>query len=135
MATNQFKVHGQLPLHGMTVSAVPLDSTHVRQAAPEDEPPKEAQLSLCQRPPLPSPPRQHTYRDNYTSSPLHLLFLASLRLSILVLAVLDTAAVWCFSRVSVDQREWRWVGGAARLHAGGKAAVGGGGSEVRTAGP
>uniref|UniRef100_A0AAQ4S6L4 FERM, ARHGEF and pleckstrin domain-containing protein 1 n=1 Tax=Gasterosteus aculeatus aculeatus TaxID=481459 RepID=A0AAQ4S6L4_GASAC len=79
MATNQFKVHGQLPLHGMTVSAVPLDSTHVRQAAPEDEPPKEAQLSLCQRPPLPSPPRQHTYRDNYTSSPLHLLFLASLQ--------------------------------------------------------
>lgn len=54
MATNQFKVHGQLPLHGMTVSAVPLDSTHVRQAAPEDEPPKEAQLSLCQRLP-PSP--------------------------------------------------------------------------------
>lgn len=40
----------------------------------------------------------------------------------------------CFRVLLPDQREWRWVGCAARLHIGWTAAVGGGGSKVRSGG-
>lgn len=53
-ATNQFKVHGQLPLHGMTVSTVSLNWTqsasngcHQFVITP-NEPPQTAELRLFQ---------------------------------------------------------------------------------------
>lgn len=95
--TNQFKVHGQLPLHGMTVSSASLSST---QSASNRLSPvlsllqmsrlKQLNCTLFQR--LPTNTHTHTLRTTHVLLH-HFPFIISLFLSILVAAVLDSAAL------------------------------------------
>lgn len=143
--TNQFKVHGQLPLHGMTVSAVCLYRTQTAVTSLSLLQNKATSNSwaaaLSASSSTPTHTHSHTlFQDDYTCPSLSLPFHhPSLHLSLFVYFgpccpryCCSLMFFLCLCVLLPDQREWRWVGCAARLHVGWTAAVGGGGSKVRT---
>lgn len=138
--TNQFKVHGQLPLHGMTVSSASLSSTRSasNRLSPVCHYCKWAASNSWTAPSFNVYPLTHTHThiEDYTcpspSLPFHHLSLSVYFGRCCPRFCRSLMFFLCLRVLLPDQREWRWVGSASRLHAGRRAAVGGGGSKVRS---
>lgn len=137
--TNQFKVHGQLPLHGMTVSVLFYNLTQTalnwchQFLIAANKQPQTVKLQLFH-----TPPSTHNFSTTTRPSCSLLFYPHSLFSSLPVYFGPCCPRYRCFpmflcvSLPSPDQREWRWVGRPSRLHNGRTATVGGGGSKVRT---